>query len=1308
MRNVECEMAEPASQDAETSNSPFPIADEVRQPSGFALVIILGIIVLMAALAIGFLSSTGTERAAATGFQAAVSTRHLADTAVSLVQGQINIASTQGAAVAWASQPGMVRTFNNTDGGLINAYKLYSAPDMISSSVSLVADKPPDTWGSDTAIWTDLNSPVEVNGVKNYPVLDPSSLSLPLAQQPEGFAITSAPGVTATSYQTAPMPVRWLYMLSDGQIIAPSETTGTTATVPGATDAKGSNPIVGRMAFWTDDETCKVNINTASEGTYWDAPRAVAVGNAATGSSPGDQYECGYAEYPPVQKEFQRYPGHPATTCLSTVFPWLTKDQLYGIVPRVQSGGSNAGTTMGNATISPDTDRLYANLDELMFKPDRTVNAAGLTKAQIEEAKFCLTARSRAPETNLFNLPRIAMWPIYSLGATGTPDTNYTTPFDRLIAFCASTGTIGSSSYHPYIFQRQNASSTTNDIGLSRNVELLSYLTYLTGQATPGFGGNFLTKYPLDRDQILTETFDYIRSANLQDDTLPKPAPPTTPTNRFTTSLAQIITWTEADKIHFAPAGYGWVAPSTRGAGATQTLGFGRSFTLSEVSLVFICNAAPDDPATAGVDESFGSNIPKQADNPLTPLVDESQLPGNTVLGMPVGTALVPGEKYIQAMILPELFSAMQGFIDIIPNMQITISGLENLQINGQSLFPSGITASTAPCWWDAYDYNKMGGLPSYRIFGFGKGSPARGSLSGDSGSVYPFIGTPIKISAPPTGGNMSFTSTGPITVNIYQGASTACTTSNLIQSFTMTFPTSTFPVPEIAPTGVTGGGKPATTISTNSGKNWWAFSKIGCISPAIAAAGTDCGTTGRLAMIGGQVGSQCNNASGYGNGAFIRPEYDTIRSMLPAHGDYRLVAASPSVTTFVKHPKYDDVTKHMAASFAGTNLYMNQNGNDVGKQYISTVTYGDNGQIGIPSNYSGTTSPEITGDFDTGLAQSPDGPYVNKQDEGDVGVTGGTDYSFFPYFRVFVNNNAFVSVGTTFFSPNRQIPSSGMLGSLPTGVKAGVPWTTLLFRPQPTHPSYSTTIPDHLFMDLFWMPVVEPYPISDRFSTAGKINMNYQILPFTYIERSTGMRAALKAERLPAIPITKGIYYKGSGKNDTHTAISYRLPIDRDGTLTQFQTKFAAGQIFKSASEICDIHILPSKDGNGNAITKTVADMTSPTGFWADYALTGDNLREHIYTTLYPRLTTKSNTFTVHFRVQALQQAPSSIAGKWTEGKDKVLGEYRGATSIERFIDANNPLIPNYAATPSTIPNLDPLDKFYRWRIVENRQFAP
>jgi hypothetical protein len=57
------------------------------------------------------------------------------------------------------------------------------------------------------------------------------------------------------------------------------------------------------------------------------------------------------------------------------------------------------------------------------------------------------------------------------------------------------------------------------------------------------------------------------------------------------------------------------------------------------------------------------------------------------------------------------------------------------------------------------------------------------------------------------------------------------------------------------------------------------------------------------------------------------------------------------------------------------------------------------------------------------------------------------------------------------------------------------------------------TTIPDHLMLDLFWMPAVEPYAISDSFSTAGKINLNYQIQPFTYIDRNTALVCLMKPE---------------------------------------------------------------------------------------------------------------------------------------------------------------------------------------------------
>jgi len=65
---------------------------------------------------------------------------------------------------------------------------------------------------------------------------------------------TSAPGSTqgAVAVTSSSMGIRWIYVLKDGTLSQES---------PPIYDAK--NPAVGRFAFWTDDETAKINTNTA-------------------------------------------------------------------------------------------------------------------------------------------------------------------------------------------------------------------------------------------------------------------------------------------------------------------------------------------------------------------------------------------------------------------------------------------------------------------------------------------------------------------------------------------------------------------------------------------------------------------------------------------------------------------------------------------------------------------------------------------------------------------------------------------------------------------------------------------------------------------------------------------------------------------------------------------------------------------------------------------------------------------------------------------------------------------------------------
>jgi uncharacterized protein (TIGR02600 family) len=251
------------------------------------------------------------------------------------------------------------------------------------------------------------------------------------------------------------------------------------------------------------------------------------------------------------------------------------------------------------------------------------------------------------------------------------------------------------------------------------------------------------------------------------------------------------------------------------------------------------------------------------------------------------------------------------------------------------------------------------------------------------------------------------------------------------------------------------------------------------------------------------------------------------------------------------------------------------------------------------------------------------------------------------------------------------------------------------LLRPQIGHPGAADP-PDHLWTDLFWMPVVEPYAISEPFSTAGKINMNYAIEPFRYIERKTAMAALLRAEKIPAIATSNAPTYKSS-LIATPTTTPTRLDLDIAETLKQWDAKFSGNEVFVSSTQLCDMHLVPQG--------QNVAGMPA---FWTTHGLTGDNSRERPYTNLLGRLTTKSNTYTVHYRVQALKQPPNSKAGEWDETRGVVTGEYRGSTTIERYITPKDTTIPDYAAAASLSATPSDLGTFYKWRTLNTRQFAP
>jgi len=113
------------------------------------------------------------------------------------------------------------------------------------------------------------------------------------------------------------------------------------------------------------------------------------------------------------------------------------------------------------------------------------------------------------------------------------------------------------------------------------------------------------------------------------------------------------------------------------------------------------------------------------------------------------------------------------------------------------------------------------------------------------------------------------------------------------------------------------------------------------------------------------------------------------------------------------------------------------------------------------------------------------DGPYINKADEGSVGWTqvqgvSGNWGAGSPYGGPFP---PWASLGRARFSPNRQVPSAGILGSLPAGFDPSNPsvtkaWQSLVFCANPYSSNRVANMPDppdYMVMDLFDMPVVQP-----------------------------------------------------------------------------------------------------------------------------------------------------------------------------------------------------------------------------------------
>jgi len=150
------------------------------------------------------------------------------------------------------------------------------------------------------------------------------------------------------------------------------------------------------------------------------------------------------------------------------------------------------------------------------------------------------------------------------------------------------------------------------------------------------------------------------------------------------------------------------------------------------------------------------------------------------------------------------------------------------------------------------------------------------------------------------------------------------------------------------------------------------------------------------------------------------------------------------------------------------------------------------------------------------------------------------------------------------------------------------------------------------------------------------------------------------------------------------------------------------------------------AEDGIGNSFSNILnwwgapSSAAEPTG-----RLTSSNGRQAPYNAIYSRITTQSNTYTVHWRVQSLHKvtgASITFQPTWTEGVDQVTSELRGSTLIERYIDPNagstyaqhvsdatilDNSLPDYA-DPNIGPTANPITYYYKWRVDNETYFQP
>ena len=319
---------------------------------------------------------------------------------------------------------------------------------------------------------------------------------------------------------------------------------------------------------------------------------------------------------------------------------------------------SRHGTQPPTEKVALKGERLFSTIDELLFDTERkpmNVSGDGLTTAQtfkeddIRKARFFLTTHNSAPETNPFNGPKISLWPVQR-------DTSLRTKTDLRMALAASL------SGKEFFWQRErtwtatanpgSSQSTSEDAGITRNLELIGYLQDLAraGDAwLRRLSGGQVRRWR--RRRALEQRSDHhvdVRHAALgreHRECRPKGG----------RGVSSICRPDARQAAASNPVGEYSAVPMILGsADNTQVRGFGRFPTITEVALVFVATDA------------------EKKDNAY---VDED------------GDQMADKTKKLRMFIILEPFCPVPGSPAATPAVRYRIKGLDKVKIEGKALF---------------------------------------------------------------------------------------------------------------------------------------------------------------------------------------------------------------------------------------------------------------------------------------------------------------------------------------------------------------------------------------------------------------------------------------------------------------------------------------------------------------------------------------------------------------------------------------------------------------------------------------------